>query len=245
MTFTRSQCAAFILCLGALIGCGNRQPADNFVAKPLPSVPPATLTPGDEASLLPLDLGNQWVYTVQINRKNGAAAPIPSTYESTWKVVASAQTAKGTQATIESSRPGSKSGQQKWLTNSTGIYQLADGTPAVAFDPPFSLVLFPVQPGKEFTWTGTGPNGTGKPGKVTTKCTIQGSQVVDTDMGQMSAFAVEEQGSVQAGKTLARSETTVWLAPGVGIVRLYQRVLVGDQGYELLLKLKSKSLMKS
>jgi hypothetical protein len=233
-----------VVALFATLGC-NDKPADAFVAKPKETIPPATVTPGNETSLMPLDKGNQWTYSVQAVRRIKGVDQPPINYESNWKVLDNKQVGDSIEATIETTRLGGSTERQRWRENSKGIYQLADGSPMVEFNPPFPAVLFPVKDGFQFSWKGSGPNGSGKAGSQSSQRTIRSSQVVDTDMGQMSAIPIEDVSKIQSGDKMADSESTIWLAPGAGIVRLRQQVVVGDGGYVLLLKLKSKSLMKS
>jgi hypothetical protein len=228
-----------------IIGCGSSGPEDRFVAKPPETIPPATITPGNETSLMPLDKGNQWTYAVQvISRVKGQVQPMKS-YESVWTVTDSKQTANGIEATIESTSPSDKKSSQKWRSNSKGIYELSDGNPPVMFNPPFPVILFPVKNETVYKWSGTGPNGTKTPGPQTSVRTIRASQVVDTEMGQMAAIPVDDSGTLVVSGKKGTSISTIWFAPGVGIVRFRQEVVVSDAGYVLLLKLKSKSLMKS
>lgn len=227
-----------------LSGC-SKDPDDNFVAKPPETIPTATINPGSEMSLLPLDKGNQWTYAVEVvTRVKGQDQP-PRNYESNWKVVESKKTADGIDAVIETTLPDKKVDRQHWRANSKGIYQVADGNPPVGFNPPFPVILFPVKDGTVYKWHGTGPNGTKTGGPQSSERTIRAPQIVDTEMGRMSAFPVEDIGTLEANGKKGKSASTVWLAPGVGIVRLRQEVLVDNQGYVLLIKLKSKALMKS
>ena len=245
MKSTFRLCAVSIFAAFLGIGCSGGQPSDQYQAKAPDTVPAATVTPGNEGSLFPLDKGNQWTYSVDVKTKlHGKDQPVRS-YESNWKVIDSKQTSDGTVAQIQTTLPKNKIDVQTWREDSKGIYEVSDGTPPVTFNPPFPMILFPVKDGTVYKWQGTGPNGTKGGGKQTSTRTIRASEVVDTDMGQMSAIPVDDVGTIEANGKQGRSESTVWFAPGVGIVRLRQEVVIGDQGYILLLKLKSKSLMKS
>jgi hypothetical protein len=241
MKFLSGISAAALVAV-AVSGCSHK-PDDKFVPKPPETVPAAAVTPGNEASLFPLDKGNQWTYSVELLvRSKGANQPLQN-YETVWTVTDSKQTPNGIEATIDTTLPGKKSDKLKWRSNSKGIYEIADG--AVEFTPAFPVVLFPVKEGNTFAWNGLGPNGTPTGGAQTSQRTVRASEVVDTDMGQMSAIPVDDHGTVEAKGKKGNTLATDWFAPGVGIVRLRQEVVVGDQGYVLLLKLKSKSLMKS
>ena len=236
---------AYAMAIGfALVGCSH-EPEDKFVAKPPEAVPPATLTPGNETALLPLDKGNQWTYTVELVTGAAGAQSAQQNYESVWSVTDSKQTTDGIEATIETTVPSGKKDVQEWRANSTGIYEVGEGSPPVKFTPPMPVMLFPVKEGSTFQWSGTGPNGTLAAGHQTSHSTILGSQDTDTDMGRMSAYAVESHSSFESKQGKGTSDSTIWMSPGVGIVRLRQEVHLGDKGYVLLIKLKSKSLMKS
>ena len=53
---------ALIVLPVALAGCGS---SDGYTAKPAKKVADVSFKPGDEASLMPLEVGNQWVYSIE------------------------------------------------------------------------------------------------------------------------------------------------------------------------------------
>ena len=232
--------------IAVVLGGCSQKPKDNFVAKPPETIPPATVTPGNEGSLFPLDKGNQWSYTVTyVTRVSGQDQPEKNS-STTWTVTDSKQTPNGIEATIETASPNSPfKDHQSWRSNSKGIYELAAGTPTISYNPPLPVIVFPVKADFTYKWSGTGPNGTKQGGSQSSQRIIRASQEVDTAMGKMSAIPVEDIGTVTISGKKGTSTSTTWFAPGVGIVRLRQEVVVGNSGYVLLLKLKSKSLMKS
>ena len=234
---------ATVLAILFIAGCSSKS-ADY---KPLTSetIPPATITPGNEASTMPLDKGNQWTFDVETVRALSGVKTQPTQFQVTWTVTESQQTPNGTKATIVSSQGGKNEHSTVWLVNSKGIYQLEDGTPLIKYDPPLPVLLFPAKPHTAFDYKGAGPTGFGDSGPHQSHDTILESQVVDTSMGQMSAIPVESEGTVTAKGRVGKSVQTVYFAPGIGIVRMRQEAVAGDQGYIVLMKLKSKSLMKA
>jgi len=245
MKFLSGLCAATLVCACVVSGCSH-EPADKFVAKPPETIPPATVTPGNETALFPLDKGNQWTYSVSVLTRTNGQDGQTQNYDSVWTVTSSKTSGDGVEATIETSSPAtSKKDVQIWRANSKGIYEVADGDPLVNFTPPFPVITFPVKEGTVYNWQGTGPNGMKGGGPQKSVRTIRASQVVDTDMGRMSAIPVDDSGTLMTNGKQGQSASTIWFAPGVGIVRLRQEVVVGNSGYVLLIKLKSKSLMKS
>jgi hypothetical protein len=216
-----------------------------YKPQPVEAIPPASITAGSETSLLPLDKGNQWTYAVTVvTVANGRQQPA-SNFESTWRVTDSQQSSEGTRATIEVTRNGKVEDTQEWLVSGKGIYQLADGKPQITFKPPMPVVVFPLKDGATFKWSGSGPTGFGRPGRSHSESIIRPSQEVDTDMGRISAIPVESRTKVDAGDIKGDSASWVWFAPGTGVVRLRQEAVSKTRGYILVLKLKSKSLMKS
>lgn len=228
----------------ALFGC-RRKPEDPYVPKPVASIPVASVTPGNEAVLFPLDKGDQWTYSVSITRMVKGQQQRPIQTEWTTKVVSSEKTAEGTKATTEVYKDTELQDRQTWLSTSKGIYQLAGGKNLATFSPRMPLIVYPVKDSATFNWSGKGPNGLGTTDPFKSTNQILGPQEIDTDMGRMSAYPVESRSTMSTGKVKGETASTVWLSPGVGIVRLRQEALSGDNGYVIVLKLKSKSLMKS
>jgi hypothetical protein len=233
-----------VLTIAAAV-CGCAKSDDGYKPKPVETIPPATITPGNETSVMPLDKGNQWTYAATtVTEANGVEGP-STNFEVTWTVTESKQTANGVRATIVTTQNGQRKDTQEWLVNSKGIYQLSDGTPTIGFKPPLPILVFPAKPDSTFHYSGTGPTGFGDSGNHVSDNTILSSQVVDTAMGQMSAIPVESVGTVTARGIKGQSKVSVYFAPGTGIVRMRQEAVAGSKGYIVLLKLKSKSLMKS
>lgn len=243
---TRFSAASTLACgaILALAGC-KKGPPDNYVPQPEKAIPPATVTPGNEASLLPLDKGNQWTYAISITRMIKGQQQAPMHREWTCKITSSEKTADGTKAVMDILQDDRLQDRQVWLVNSKGIYQTASGNPPVAYKPLMPIIAFPVKAGNTFKWAGTGPSGLGTSGPHTSTSNILGSSEVDTEMGRLSAIPIESDTRVKVGKNDGQSVSTVWFAPGTGIVKLRQEALAGDTGYVLVMSLKSKSLMKS
>ncbi len=233
-----------LLVLASLWGCASK-PADSYTPKPVETIPPATITPGNESSVLPLDKGNQWTYDAStVIAQNGQPQP-GTNFEVTWTVTASQQTPNGTVATIVTTQDGKTKGSQDWLVNSKGVYELSDGTPPLKFDPPLPVLLFPAKPDTTFKYKGGGPTGFGDMGTHESDNTILASEIVDTSMGQISTIPIESKGTVVSKGITAHNAVSVYFSPGIGIVRMRQEAVAGGKGYIVLLKLKSKSLMKS
>lgn len=235
-----------LACGGALLLTGCKHgPNDPYVPQPAKAIPPAAVTPGNEASLFPLDKGNQWTYAVSITRMVKGQQQAPLRRDWTCKVTSSEKTADGTRAVMDILQDDKLQDRQHWLVTSKGIYQTASGNPSIDYKPMMPVVVFPVKDGATFSWSGSGPSGLGVNGPHTSSSKIHGSEEVDTEMGTVSAIPIESDTRVKVGKDDGQSVSTVWLAPGTGIVRLRQEALAGDTGYVLVMSLKSKSLMKS
>lgn len=240
---THALCVAALLGMGA-IGC-RKDPNDSYQPQPPAPVPVANVTPGNEAILLPLDVGNQWTYTAQVSAMVGGKQQPTQNFEVTWKIVKTQKSADGTDAFVEITRNGAVNDRQQWRVNSKGAFQISDGLKSANYQPPMPMITFPVQANGTFKWQGTGPTPFNLVAPHKSSSLVRAPQEVDTDLGRFSAYPVESDTRVTVKGKPARSVSTVWFAPNIGIVRFRQEAVAGDTGAVVLLKLKSKSLMKS
>jgi hypothetical protein len=212
-----------------LAGCGS---SDGYTAKPAKKVADVSFKSGDEASLMPLTVGNQWVYTIESSQ---------GTAEMTLKVTEVTKEGDATLATMTATMSGSPATLTGWRVDSTGIYQVTDG-PTRKFEPPQLLVAFPLELNKEHKRTVTGPHPFGNTtGSMETTVKYVGPQHVDIDGDRIAAMAVESVTTWQSASGPASSRGMTWWTPGVGFVRQRQEVGVGQGRAVVVMKLKSHS----
>lgn len=212
----------------ALAGCGT---SGGYAKKPAKKVADVSLKPGDEASLMPFKVGNQWVYTIETNQ--GAS-------EITLKVTDVQQVDGATVATLSTLVAGAPPSDTKWRQDSTGLYQISNGNQT--FDPPQLLVEFPLTMNKETKFKTTGPVPFGNQTSamdVTIK--YVGTQHVDTVGDRMGALAVESLTTWNTPEGTAVSRGMTWWVPNVGFVRQRQEIGVGQNRAVIVMKLKSHS----
>jgi hypothetical protein len=219
---------AIIAVAALLLGCGKES---SYSPKPATKVKDASVKPGEEASLFPMEVGNQWVYSVETAQ---------GSFELTLKVTDVSREGDATIATLTSTN-GTQQTQSKWRIDGTGIYQLSDG-PDRVFEPPQLLVAFPLEEGKETSVTLRGPYPLGgQIGQMQTRSKYLGVQQIDTDMERLSALAVESLTTWTTEDGNAASRGMTWWAPGIGFVRQRQEVGIGQGRAVILMKLKSYS----
>jgi len=208
-------------------GCGSGG-GGSYKPEAVKTVEPAKVAPGEEKSLYPLAVGNQWTYTLtQSGTVNGAQRTASS--EAVFKVTAIKPVGDGVQANIEVSIGGTLSEKQVWLVDSKGIFQMVGGAPAITFTPSQPQILFPPETGRKFSWKGVGPvagqptpDGRPtpmKPGSISASYEILGPQTVDTDMGPISAIAVQSSATMTVNGKQVSTPSITWWAPKVGLVR--------------------------
>ena len=220
----------------ALAGCSGKA-GDSYVPVKATPIPPAQVEKGKEASLLPFKVGNSWTYiaktVVQIQNKQTSREAIV-----TFRISKVEDVPGGRRATLELISNNKTVDRQVWMVNSRGIYQISIGTtkPRI-FSTPIPAILFPVENGKKFSWTGSD----GKT-QMTYNFTVMGSQEVDTEEKRLAGIAIESKGTSKSGKITEKTDRTIWFTPGVGIVRIRESTLSNVGGSELLLSLKSHTV---
>lgn len=232
--------ASASLLAAVLIGCGSGA-GGGYTPKPVPKVAEFKLNPGDEKTLFPLVKDNQWVYASNIIVQQGQQQAT-NNVELTFVVKNVVDVGNGKKATIEISSEGKVTERQAWLVNDKGIYQVTAGKDSTVFDPIQPAVAFPPEAGREFKWEGKGLIPGGSYGVSRSVGKVLGPQEVDTDLGRMSALAVENTQTWTLNGKRGEARSTVWWAPKIGIVRFVQEIATDQIQARQTLKLKSKSI---
>ncbi|MCH8978480.1 MAG: hypothetical protein IH945_04465 [Armatimonadetes bacterium] len=215
-----------------LAGCGK---GGVYVPKPLPPVPVVQIKAGEQRSIMPLQKGNQWVYTME---SRGQSRDI------TIEVLSVESSGDATIALIAVNDGQGDVQVNTWRVDSTGVYQVT-ARQNLLYDPPQLLIPFPIEKGHEFKSEGTGPLPVGGEGSYVTVGKVLGPQQIDTAMGEtagrMSAIAVQSVTTWETDEGKNVSRATSWWVPGIGFVRQMQEFSTPAGSGAVLLKLKSYS----
>lgn len=233
---------SIVLASGLLVaGCGSGQ--GKYQPQPQKPLPPVAVKPGDEASLFPLKVGNQWTYSVESLTRIGTQTGTGRT-EMIFKVLQVTPGANGTIAKIEvkTTSPNAKPDTQIWEVNKSGIYQRSVGNPPIPFVPVQPVVMFPAEAGKKFSWKGTGLTAGGKLGTSTVESKTMPQQEVDGDGARYTAIGVDSRGTFSIGATKGMMASLSFWSPGVGLVRYRHEVAYENRVEVLTLKLKAKTV---
>jgi hypothetical protein len=226
--------------LAVTLGCGGGK--GGYQASPSAKIEPATVKGGIE-SLFPLEVGNEWTYTVEARSIQGNQEGTGAG-EIMLRVAKVDQVPEGRKATVELVIDGNVRERQVWLVKPDGIYQVAAGAEMVQFSSPQPVILMPAEAGQKFTWKGSGILPGGATGASTVDHQIRGSQEVDTDMGRLAGIAVESNSRFRADNSDGVGTTMLWFAPNVGIVRSRVEYRHGNKSVVQVIRLKSHSLKK-
>lgn len=233
--------------LGALLatsfvggGCGNDKSSTPISTAN--QIPKAEVRPGEEASLFPLEVGNQWVY-VKSTQMSGPKGIASNSGEVTFRVASSKRSGAETRAMLELVEKGKITARQEWVVNSKGIFQATSGVNASPLRPIQPAIVFPIKEGQPFTWSGTGTRVSGTQGTSNMTSVVRGPQEVDTEMGRMSGISVESSSAWSEKGKRYLGQNVSWWKPKVGLVR-YVQTLDSETGIRgvLTLSLKSSSL---
>lgn len=234
-----------LLALGLTAGLGCNRPGSAYQPKPQPKVEVAATREGVNQNLLPLEEGNQWTYDLEITSLVKGRVQKAMPQEQTMRVTKVDKSPDAVRATIEITVGGKLVDRQTWLANSKGLYQTSVGLKSAPFEPIQPMVLFPVQTGKTFNWSGKGPLPGSQSGYSTQRNEIQGPQEVDTENGRVGALTIANSGDFTTARGKGKMQGTVWIAPGIGMVRTYLDVSQAGEAGHVMLKLKSHSLKSS
>jgi len=204
------------------VGCGSSSGPSTSVNKSAEPVVPATVRPGEEATLFPAVVGNQWTFDAEGTSVTQGHNPVSEHLEVKFKVTKVEQTPNGKAVEIEISTTEKVTNRQRWLINKDGIFLTDTGLVLQPLEPMQPMLKFPVKDGEKYTWVGTGPFGKVAKAKMSSDSVVKGSRLVDTEMGQMSAVLVDSNSKVDTGKTKGVTQISIWFKPGTGIVRLEQ-----------------------
>ena len=238
----KSQALMIVVGL-ALIGCGNSGSPSTAKA---PEVAQVKVTPQNQLSLFPLEVGNTWTYVMEVVAQSATAPKQSLTAEIQYKIIkVTKDSADSAHATLAVMQDGKQQDEQEWGYDSKGLYQLSMKAAKTPFTPKQPVIKFPPKEGGTFKWEGSGLTPIGKPGTMRYAYKNDGNQNVDTEMGQMNALFMQTGGSFKAtGGIQGQLIVNSWFSPGVGLVRYRQVVYVKGANSSITLRLKSYTVKK-
>ncbi len=216
--------------------------ATGYERQPVAEIEPVKLSTGQDANLIPLDKGSIWNYSFESEQESNGKVGQGQGAILTYQVTESETANNSTHATFELLQEKTVIERQRWIEDTTGVYQVSVGPKETAFSTPQPVMMFPVKDHQTFEWRGTGICPDGNWGQIVAKSKVLGSQDVDTDVGRISAIAVETNVTFTVSGKAGSAISTTWFKPGVGIVRFKQETL-GDKIKTIsILRLKNYSL---
>lgn len=211
----------------ALTGC-NSGPG-TYKPKAAKKAELQEIKPDEGAALLPLKVGNRWVYTVE-SQQSAAGQPVRKTDELAFTITEVTPKGEGQLVVMDATLNGEPTDKQAWLIDSKGIHQAWIKDTSRSFTPPMPMIAFPLTPDAVYEWKGKGPTMTGIMGDQSQKLKILKTQLVDTDAGQVSAIPVEIDSDFKDAKAFGKSRSTSYWAKGIGLVRYRQESILGPVG---------------
>jgi hypothetical protein len=223
----------FLLCAAVVVaGCGSKG-SSGYTPKPIKTATVTPIAPGEDKTLFPVAVGNQWTYE-SVSDSVSQNQPRRVTQNITMEVKAIEPDGNGQKVTVELREEDVIKSTQIWKIDDTGVYQVSVKTEQAEaqFTPPQCVLKFPVKVDEEWTYEGVAPSALGIKSNNKSVSTNKGPQLVDTYAGQVSAYRVDTKteltgSAMQDGKSvpLAGSQmSSAFFAPKMGMVRLVQTV---------------------
>ncbi len=220
--------------LAILSGCGDSK--STYKPVEAKTIEPASVAAGQEGTLFPMTVGNTWRYDVSMAQlmPNGQTSSQKADFVLEVKKADPTADGSGVRSEIDVSRGEVLQDHQTWRLDKTGIYQEEIGLETKKKFENQPAMVFPIEIGKPFEWSGTapGPDGKSRPMKTTVEC--KGIEEVDSMIGTVSAYRVEtiqrfkSDPDKKTGKTAdIEALSVVYWAPKIGLVRQRQEVKMG------------------
>ncbi len=231
-----------------IVGCGGKKEtaAANDPSTKLPEPAAFTLAAGQEATLFPFEVGNEWVYEATVEARDNQGRVGSGTQEFIFRVVKVVDVPEGGKmADIEIISNGTVIDFQQYLSNSTGLYQVSVGIGDKnrKFDPPQTILTFPIQNNSTYSWKGKGPI-SGNMVESSLEGKVLEPIEVTTKTGTLNALQVEQKQSWDAPGAKGTMESSTFWAPGIGLVRLIQGITGENSSGATKLLLKSHRIGK-
>ncbi len=204
----------------------------------------AELTPANAETLIPHNEGTTWTYSVEIETQQKGGPARKNAGEVVWTVAASKKEGTGTRFLLSFKGGAQANDEQTWAyLPEKGYVQVNAGAKRRAFEPPQPILALPLRMGEDFKWEGFATDAKGRRNKSALVGQAVGYETVDTEIGPADALHVTSVNGFEIagadGKPVpARSDTDVWLRPGVGIVRYTQTTRGTAAGIAYTLRLK-------
>jgi hypothetical protein len=239
---TRSRAGAASLALAVFAAaCGPSE---------LPTAKPETQNGADAASgttafdLLPLAEGNRWTYVRETEQQTANAQPVLTIETRIWHVEEVKDIDGGKQAVIKELNEDEKPvGEIVFRVSDDGVYLVSQvvNQKRYTLNPPLPIALWPNEDGKTIEWNGTGL--TDDPNlDLETTITAKGMMEVDTASGRVKAYRVDISTRPKGGGGNPAADSSYWFAPGKGVVRNVDKLLVQNVYRKTTMKLKGETI---
>ncbi|MGC8669479.1 MAG: hypothetical protein ACP5VE_15335 [Chthonomonadales bacterium] len=189
-----------------LAGCGGQEPEWPDMAYLTREAAPIK----SNASVFPLAVGNRWVYRMSALNHSGTIVMAVTGTKRVGDVVGFVMTSFLNGKPVQS---------EVYAPLAREVVRLATGSSAnVQVVPPAPMIRFPLNDGDTYDWHGrflfpTGPT----MGDLTAQ--ITGPELVDTPAGSFHTWRLDTVTRVRAGGAEGKALLSMWLAPGVGMVK--------------------------
>lgn len=172
--------------------------------------------------LFPITQGSAWSY-------EGDSENVPLTQEA--KITSSRQDkgnkdGKGHRTVVMAwSLNGKPAQEETYLVTENEVARSKGGEVGeTTLDPPLPILKLPLAPGKRWTWQGTLTEPGARPMPATAVAHVAAKEKIKTKAGEFETYRVGIAMNItylDAAGSKQTNATTIWFAPGVGIVKQY------------------------
>ncbi len=192
-------------------GPGGEQPKPVVAQeRQAPPAAPSGPAPSPADELYPRHVGDKW----EMARTAGIDAETITT------TVLGSRTELGMTAfTMETRGAGGLQQTEGYLADDTGVYRVSTGPDGSGrIEPRMPMLRLPFKPSDSWAWQGELVGG-GAATKAKAKFYLKPQETVKTKAGEFKAYRWKQLLTLELPEGAQTIETTMWLAPGVGLVK--------------------------
>ena len=193
--------------------------------------------------LFPGGVGSRWVYQVRMTTQQSGVAPESTQVEIEGRVISVVRAGSQRKIVMRMGTKEFQTGTDTYLLDQKELLRVSTGTGGIEkMTPPLPLLKAPIKPGRAWAWKGVKLDAAGAPHDASAEVKVGVRELVKTPAGSYRAYRVMMNLTAVALQGKVAVPTSIWFAPGVGMVRIAGKVAAGPMKMDFDMRLSRVSI---